>query len=292
LHNRKIDSVQLVSVHWLLQRNGTPFPNTKQDPQHTPDPEAIRLIPQDGTLVWSSEGERMIRNDTLVLQDPFIYIMSVNGRYLDSFTIPPNMRMQAAQRGPRQIGVFEGMTFTGDGKYLLVSVEEPLLEDGPRAATGDSSAQVRIIRFDASSRKAVAQYGYHIDPVAYPAIPADAFKINGIPDILYMNDSTILVLERSFSTGRPGCTIKVFLADFGHGEDVSAVSSLLQVHYREVRKKLLLNMDDLGIYIDNIAGVCWGPLLPNGNRTLVFVGVYNFSADEVTQILLFEVENR
>ena len=292
IHNRKIDSVQLVSVQWLLQPNGMLFPNTKQDPQHTIDPEAIRFISQDGNLVWSSEGERIIRNDTTVLQDPSINIMSVNGRYLDSFTIPKNMKVQVGQRGPRQNGVFEGMTFTAGGKDLLVSVEEPLYEDGPRAGTSDSSAWVRIIRFDVNSRKAVAQYGYHIDPVAFPAIPADAFKINGIPDILHMNDSTILVIERSFSTGRPGCTIKVFQADLGNADDISADSSLLLAHFREVRKKLLLNMDDLGIYIDNIEGVCWGPVLPNGNRTLVFVGDNNFSADEVTQFLLFEVENR
>ena len=48
-------------------------------------------------------------------------------------------------------------------------------------------------------------------------------------------------------------------------------------------------MDDLGIYIDNIEGVTFGPTLPNGHRTLVFVADNNFDVKEKAQLLLFEV---
>jgi hypothetical protein len=34
-------------------------------------------------------------------------------------------------------------------------------------------------------------------------------------------------------------------------------------------KKLLLNMDDLDMLMDNIEGVTFGPTLPNGRRSLV-----------------------
>lgn len=54
-------------------------------------------------------------------------------------------------------------------------------------------------------------------------------------------------------------------------------------------KKLLINMDDLGIYIDNIEGVTFGPDLPNGHKTLIFVSDNNFSKEQKTQFLLFEV---
>jgi hypothetical protein len=42
-------------------------------------------------------------------------------------------------------------------------------------------------------------------------------------------------------------------------------------------KKLLLNLDDLGIYIDNIEGVTFGPVLPNGHKTLGMVADNNFN---------------
>jgi hypothetical protein len=48
-------------------------------------------------------------------------------------------------------------------------------------------------------------------------------------------------------------------------------------------------MDDLGIYIDNIEGVTFGPDLPNGHKTLVFISDNNFNVFEKTQLLLFEV---
>ncbi len=48
-------------------------------------------------------------------------------------------------------------------------------------------------------------------------------------------------------------------------------------------------MDKLGIYIANIEGVSYGPLLPNGHQTLIFVADNNFRATEKTQFLLFEI---
>jgi hypothetical protein len=49
-------------------------------------------------------------------------------------------------------------------------------------------------------------------------------------------------------------------------------------------------MDSLGFYIDNIEGVTFGPTLPNGHKTLVFVSDNNFLPIEKTQFLLFEIE--
>ena len=58
---------------------------------------------------------------------------------------------------------------------------------------------------------------------------------------------------------------------------------------KPVKKKLLLNMDDLKIYTDNIEGVTFGPTLANGHRTLIFISDNNFASFEKTQLLLFEI---
>jgi hypothetical protein len=285
-----IDSIQFIAVKNLLQPNGKVYPNAKQDPFHTPDPEAMRYNPKANQLVWSSEGERIIKKDTVVLEDPSVTIISTDGNYIDSFVLPPNMHMQAVEKGPRQNGVFEGLSFADHYKKLLVSVEEPLYEDGPRAGLNDSSAWIRIIQYDVKTRRPEAQYAYQIDPVAYPAYPANAFKINGVPDILAINDRQLLVIERSFSTGRKPSTIKLYLVDKGSATDVSNVSSLRNGSFTPLTKNLLLNMDSLGIYIDNIEGVSFGPRLPNGHLSLIVVADNNFSVDQITQFLLFEVE--
>jgi len=290
LTKKGIDSIHFLSVNTMLQPNGTVYPNTKQDPSNTPDPEAMRYDPTKKQLVWSSEGERIIKGKDTVLSDPSIRVINLNGKYEDSFAIPANLHMRATELGPRQNGVFEGMTFANDYKTLFVSVEEPLYEDGPRAAVTDNNAHIRILKFDSDNKRNIGQYAYKLEPVAYGPTPASGFIINGVPDILAVGNDKLLVIERSFSTGRLACTIKIFLAEMQEATDIINIPSLKEnKSFTPVKKKLLLNMDDLGIYIDNIEGVSFGPVLPNGHQTLLFVADNNFNAIEKSQLLLFEI---
>ena len=288
LKENGIDSVEFIDVKILRQQDGNPYPNSKQNPLHTPDPEEIRYNPVKDEIVWSSEGERKPENN--IIEDPAVIAVNKDGNYKDSFELPGNMHMHTTETGPRQNSVFEGLTFSADYKNLFVSVEEPIYEDGPRAGANDSTAWIRIIRFDTEKRKQIAQYAYKIEPVAYPALPPGSFKINGVSAILLAGENKLFVVERSFSTGRLACTIRVFLADMNDATDIANTNSLLsKAAAKPASKKLLLNMDDLGRYIDNIEGVTWGPALPNGHKSLLFITDNNFSPLEKTQLLLFEV---
>ncbi|MDO8373054.1 MAG: esterase-like activity of phytase family protein, partial [Polaromonas sp.] len=40
--------------------------------------------------------------------------------------------------------------------------------------------------------------------------------------------------------------------------------------------------------LDNTEGMCWGPRLPNGNRSLHFISDDNFNSRQITQWLAFE----
>jgi hypothetical protein len=123
--------------------------------------------------------------------------------------------------------------------------------------------------------------------VAHAPVPPGAFRINGVPDILALNENQLLVMERSFSTGVDGCTIKIYLADLHDAENIMTLPYLFGVPFHEIRKKLLLNMDDLGMYIDNVEGMTLGPKLADGRQTLVLVADNNFSKEEKTQFFVF-----
>lgn len=285
-----IDSIHFTGVQYLLQPNGMVYPNNKQDPFSTPDPEAIRYSAGSNQLVWSSEGERIVKDKDTVLENPSIISVSTEGKYIDSFTLPPNLLMQSIEKGPRQNSVLEGLTFADNYTTLFVNVEEPLYEDGPRADVVDNNAFIRILKFDVGTKKNTAQYAYKLDPVAYAANPANGFKINGMPDILSLGNNKFLTIERSFSTGRLPCTIKVFMTDLNNAADITNIPLMNAVTpFTPATKKLLLNMDGLGIYTDNIEGVTFGPTLSNGNKTLLFISDNNFNAFEKTQLLLFEL---
>jgi len=288
--SNKIDSMHFTDVVSLLQPNNTVYPNKKSDRLHVPDPEAIRYNPITKQLVWSSEGERIVKEKDTVLENPSVIAIGENGAFKKDFELPANLYMHATENGPRQNGVLEGMSFADNYKTLFVDVEEPMYEDGPRADITDNNTYTRILKFDVATKQNTAQYAYKLGTVAYPSNPVTSFKINGIPDILNIGDNKFLVIERSFSTGHQACTIKVFIADLNNATNIKDIPSLkANTNFVAATKKLLLNMDDLGIYIDNIEGVTFGPLLPNGHKTLVFVADNNFDIKEKAQLLLFEV---
>jgi hypothetical protein len=68
------------------------------------------------------------------------------------------------------------------------------------------------------------------------------------------------------------------------------MASLQNQEFTPATKKLILNMDDLGVFIDNIEGITFGPKLTNGKQSLLFVSDNNFSEKQITQVLLFEVD--
>jgi len=290
INNNKIDTVVFLKNTFLKDQPGNFYPNSLHDPSHTPDPEALRYNPKNNTFIWSSEGERIVNSKKIILENPAVTEIKPNGDYIDTFRLPQQLMMHAAENGPRQNGVFEGLTFSQDYKSLFVNVEEPLDQDGPPAGTGDSAGIVRIIKFDMNTKKPVAQFAYVIDPVAHPAITPSSFKINGISDILSFDKNKLLVIERSYSTGRLSCTIKVFIADIASATNINDVASLKNKQAKRVSKKLLFNMDNLRIYIDNIEGVTFGPTISNGKKSLIFIADNNFNPLEQTQFLLFEIE--
>jgi hypothetical protein len=286
-----IDSVIFTNVTSLLNADGKPFPDIRQDLIHSADVEAMRYDPVKEEMIWSSEGQRVNRNGNFYLQDPSIVIMNRDGRLKDTFPLPVNMHIQAEEKGPRHNSVFEGMDFANNFSKLFISVEEALYEDALKAGTGDSTSWVRILKFNSLNKQQEAQYAYEISAIPYPANPPGAFKVNGISDILSLGDEKFIVIERAYSTGRIPTDIRIYLADATGAEDISKIRSLkVQPAKKPMTKKLLLDMNEtLKQDVFNVEGVTFGPLLSTGNRSLIFVTDNNFNEREKTQFFLFEV---
>lgn len=285
LSERGIEKVDMVAVTTILLPDGRPYPGVKINPMLTPDPESIRYNASMNELIWSSEGDREYGEDTILVH-PTIQRMERNGKYKSAIVLPDNLHMSAQEKGPRKNGALEGICFSHDFTTLYACLEEPLYQDGPEASTEETNSLVRIYEFSMTSEANTAQYAYKLDRIAQVG---DGFKINGVSEILYVGKDKLLTVERSYTTGLP-LVIKVFAVDFSEADNIIHCGSLVETPPQHITSKtLLLNMNDLGIAIDNIEGITWGPTLSNGHRTLVFVADNNFRDSGINQFLLFEV---
>jgi hypothetical protein len=288
LFENKVEGIDFQSVSTLKNETGTAYGNWNTTPTTSSDPEDIRFNPKTNTLVWSSEGARVITADKEVLQDPSLNFMDLKGDFLGNVTLPENLKMQKQEKGPRNNGTLEGITFDKKYKHIYTNIEEPLFEDGDQANTSKGGL-IRFYQFDAKTKKNTAQYGYQLEPIAREPNPKGAFGVNGVSAIQYYGKNQLLVVERSYSTGTQACTIKVFLCDLKKATNVKNHKTLQNQKLELASKKLILNMDDLGIFIDNIEGLTFGPKLANGNPSLLFVSDNNFSDKQKTQVLVFEL---
>ncbi len=73
-------------------------------------------------------------------------------------------------------------------------------------------------------------------------------------------------------------------------QDVSRYDSLAGRSVREADNTLVLDLATLGITLDNVEGLAFGPVLPDGRRSLVLVSDDNFSDSQKTQVLLFALD--
>jgi hypothetical protein len=76
--------------------------------------------------------------------------------------------------------------------------------------------------------------------------------------------------------------------------DVSAFKSLVGAAFQPLSREVLLELPIplQGLLLDNIEAIAWGPVLANGNRSLILVSDNNFSRLQTTQFLALEIAAR
>ncbi|MBL6082274.1 esterase-like activity of phytase family protein [Belnapia sp. T18] len=246
------------------------------------DPEGLTLT--GDRLYLSSEG------DASALISPFVDRFGLDGRLQAALPVDDKYLPTAdGSSGIRNNLAFEALTATPSGRHLYVGTEDALYQDGPNAdlTTGSPS---RIIRYDLASGGADAEYVYKTDPIQDRPDPVDTFATNGLVELLALdNGGHLLALERSFSTGVAGNDIRLYYVDATQATDVSDRDAL-DCGYTPVRKSLVLDLDDLGIPLDNIEGMTFGSDLPDGRKTLLLVADDNFSATQMTQVIALALE--
>lgn len=271
-------AVQILAVTTLRDAAGQPFA------AGTVDPEGIALT-KERTLILTSEGF------TNRLIDPWIREFSLDGRQLRELPLPDAYR-PGAGRGVRQNLSFESAAVPPNGRFVFTGLEGALVQDGP-PSTLAAGSPARLLRYQLQQGRLDRQWLYWTDPIAEPPVPAGSFAVSGLVDLLALNNEFLLAMERSFSVGAPGTgnKVKLYRVSLPGADDVNGFDSLalLLDGLRPAEKTLLFDLDALGLPLDNVEGMTFGPDLPDGRRSLVLVSDNNFSPAQFTQFLLFAV---
>ncbi|MDH6167388.1 hypothetical protein M2282_002537 [Variovorax boronicumulans] len=273
-----------------LQRpGGGPWPDRRHavNGLPVPDPEAIRLRPSTGTLLWTSEG------DIARGFGPALYESARDGRFLREFALPAMFTPDPAQRrGPRDNLTFEGIALTPDGRFAWLSMENALIQDGPIPTTRASGGPCRFTQVDLETGQATRQIAYVPDAIPLRPLIPGTYADNGVSEVLMLDAHRMLVLERAYAAGT-GNSLRLYEVDTRAADDVLAIDTLAAGNHQPVAKTLVADFATLGLSrLDNTEGMCWGPPLPNGNRLLVVVSDDNFNPLQVTQFAAFEYIDR
>jgi hypothetical protein len=277
--------VEFVDVTQMFETQKTPFPPGGLDPEGF-------VLGREGFLFMSSEGN--IFADPII--DPFINRYNLNGRLTATLPIPDQYIPNGVDHGVRFNLSFESLNTTPDGRGLVTAGEGALFQDGP-ASTFTNGSLARILTYDLNKRLPTAEYVYELAPWAEPST---IFGVNGIVEVLPIDDvGTMLVMERSFSVGGvlgggTGNVVVINEVSTEGATDVLDVDALYDggspIAFTPVSQFEVFAFDDLGIPIDNIEGMTFGPPLPDGRQTLVIVSDNNFNATQFTQFIVLALE--
>jgi 3-phytase/alkaline phosphatase D len=277
--------VEFVAVTQLFESKKTPFPPGGLDPEGF-------TLGREGFLFMSSEGN-IFANPII---DPFIKRYNHNGRVTANLPIPDKYIPNGVDKGVRFNLSFESLNVTPDGRNLITAGEGALYQDGP-ASTFTNGSLARILVYDLRKRIPIGEYVYDVAPWAEPSA---IFGVNGIVEVLPIDDvGTILVMERSFSVGGvlgggTGNVIVINEVSTQDATDVLGIDALYDggspIAFTPVSQREVFAFDDLGIPIDNIEGMTFGPPLPDGRHTLVIVSDNNFGAGQFTQFIVLALD--
>lgn len=282
ISNNKIQAVNFKDVIFLADST------TQFYYENALDLESIFIDEKTKEVNFTSEGN--IHKGKY----PVVFTTDFNGNFLRSYQLPSNLyNLQTIKHN----GVLEGSTKSIDQKGFWTIMEAPLNSDGAEPSFIKQSSPVRLTYFNNNSKKATKQFAYQLEHITKPA--KSSINLNGVTAILEYQKNHFFIIERAYQSGYGpyGNTVRIFDAEINNKTtNILEIDSLKTNNFIPLRKRLLLDFETVkehlteGI-IDNIEGITFGPVLENGNQSLLLVSDDNFQiyGKQLNQFILLEI---
>ncbi len=223
------------------------------------DNEGVAFVPSDtpdsGTLFVSSESRQSIVE----------YNLSgiPTGRYLH---IPADMATDKIKPN----NGFEALSYNAVTELFWTTTETPLKADG------EDSRLLRIQSFG-KNLKPAARFLYEMDApeVAKEKALSTANYVHGVPALAALDNGRLLVLEREVFVPEGGglvkalnsfSKLKVYLVN-----PPQYLSERRGLSSEPLEKQLVVSFSTNAFNLANYEGMCIGPVLPDGSKTLLLI---------------------
>lgn len=283
---------ELVETHMLSTPNGQPIVGSSvADEAH--------LVSTDPNHQWTAldpEGIRKMPNGKLLLSDeygPHVMIADRSGHVEKELPVPEKFlrhaRAEAAipYRGIAYNRGLEGIAITPSGNRILTMPQSPLVQDSVAYKGMSLGVNCRCILYGAD-HEFVSEIVYVMDS-----------KRNGLSEVLAIDENRFLVLERDGKAGVEAKEKKIYIADIRGATDVSEIESLPEMKLpggvTPMKKTLLIDLLDPRYGLggerakEKAEGLCWGPKLPDGRRSLWLCYDNDFKSFNETEFDCFAI---
>lgn len=232
----------------------------------TIDAESVRFL-SSTSIVWSSEEGK-------------VFVTNLNKLSTNEFKLPPHVLLSEHETiGARNNKFIEGVSFLRGKEKIVFALETSLKQDGP-VATKDKGALSRILVFDFATQVLLDEYLYPLDPIPVESEAVPPWSDNGVSEVLAIDDSRLLVLERS---GRHignmdfSYSVRCYLVSIdraGLAQTTSSGSEAISI----LEKELVFEMDDLIDPEENYESLSFGqPLASPSDKNALLVYLMNDS---------------
>jgi hypothetical protein len=253
------------------------------------NPEGIALSPRNSVFV-ASEGVTHVGIPPLVGEFDL-----KTGNQRGTLPIPkryiPDASDEKQQQGVLDNLGFESLTIDPetfspgglDPFRLFVATEAPLMQD----VDPEQASKLRILHYVIVDKtpQLISENLYTLDQVPMSVL-------NGLTELVAISGGQFLSLERSF--GISGYGARIYQVAVGAATDTSRINSFkgAKTMVEPVRKKLLLDLSELGIPLYNLEGMTLGPRLPDGSQSVVLVSDDSFDEAQQTQFILLSLKTK
>lgn len=248
------------------------------------DPEGLALAP-DGQRYLASEGDAGAEPPL----PPAVLRLDPGGRETGRLPLTEAYLPDGeGDRGVRDNQGFESLALAPDGRWLVTGTQGPLAQDADPEDGGECAAH--LLAWTLPDQAPAGEWRYPLDLPAGRADAEDCDKAGALTELLALDSAGgLLALERLGESGNDGpAATRLYAIRLPLGGDADAAAA--DGEPPRLEKRLLAELEALGLEPEGLEGMTLGPNLPDGRRALLLAGDDDFAKKADTQWLMLALD--